>query len=346
MKTLSTMLFAALLAAAVLNAQPTATPNQAPQPIQNIVLPTVQFCPPNTTVLMFSDWNSRTVRELCDDGSIPARQRVVLSNASQVTQVIPVSSNSFYAYGGTGKLTFYVDYGQFGGVNISQWRIPGGGFVVGTDNYSVLFNSPWDDEAQQRISLYGSGYYYSDSNHPSAAPSSCGPAVRFKTLGDELCINPRQWAVLFAKSSLFGGPDYDHAQFLFGGEQPVNLAGFGDTVYLTLGNRYEGPENSVPGQLSTVSFGKLVAIRTTFEGKIDTQLVLGNLDIETDLSQQRLAVNGDTVYLIEGVTVKGRRGRQIVALDVKSKGKRVILSDNDGAFGEPPFLSGLAIKPM
>jgi hypothetical protein len=344
---------AVLLAAVVLASA------QTTQPINNTV-PSVSStqsnnldCAPGADLLRFSDWNSSTIREACLETTGKVRQRVIASVPS-VNQIVPVGRQSFYTYSNGGKLNL-ISLDFTGNVSDWQsWRIPGGGFMAPVQNQGAVQMGlvlPWEYE-RHSFWLFSAGNYYSEPT-TNIGPV-WGPSVSLFPSGNLIYLDCRSKQVWSVKNRIFGGLDYVHATPAIPADEaqayPVGLVSQGDTAYVLMGNQYvypdlpatQEPGFAVPAQVIP---GKILAVKMDGDRNPVLEEVLKGLDVDPDVSMQRLVVSNNALYVVVGAQRGRDRGTQIVKYDLAAKKATVFLAVDDSEFSSLPFLSGLSVAP-
>lgn len=254
-------------------------------------------CPATEDILYFSNWKDASVSKIC---AVPGFPVVPLFSGAPGVQKTIATFDAMYAFS-SGKVYVYRMYPD-GGIFLDSSRIFGGGFAHEVDeaNSNFTLQFPYEAEAY-KVFAYPGGYSYSQPANPlyHDIRGRCMPVVE---AGIESCLDPSRWLVWIPGVSPFGYNDWSHPISLFANQQPVNLATDGTDLFVTLGTKYEFPSTPTPGPVTPTSttFGKLARVHTR-SGNLNTEVLVDNVDIQSDLSQDRLAVSQKGVYFISTV---------------------------------------------
>ena len=252
-------------------------------------------CQPDEDHLYFSNWGNSAVNELCYSPKTGRIRTNVLFEAPGITRILPTSYGAVYAmsYNHAYKYSSDPYYGSY----LDSWRVmSGGAFAFNPDpewEQSLSFRFPWESESYKTWLFWDKRSF--NEPLPDNPRNQCLQIVTVQTY--EFCLNPSQWYVFQPlPTSPFDSPAdlYSRGKVLFAGRQPVNIVASGNTLYLTLGTKYE----YVQGQSQPrITLGQVIASRIGRDGTIQEE-ILDIKDIPADIFQDRLTATANGLYYV------------------------------------------------
>ncbi len=316
-------------------AQSTPQPPAVPAPPSTLAA--AQFCPDDT--LYFANWNFGMANKLCvTEGASPK----LLSSFYGVygaQKIFPLGPDSFYAvgFGKAYKLTADPNYGT----QYESWRVPGGGFVFNPNpnpwEQSLSFHFPSEYDGL-KVYFNWQGRTWNEPL-PFEDRFRCASVVQASS-GYEFCLSPAEGHIFQPLPKTPFDRPYSDGKVLLAGRQPVNMVAQGDSVYVTLGTRYDCPTTPSVGPVNcAVIPGKLIALRPQGAGVVEEVLVEG-IDVLNDAYQNRLAISSQGLYFITTMR-QGNAGVPVIGFySFRTRGTSLIIAGNEG-----DFFSALTVVP-
>lgn len=305
-----------------------------PQSLPTVSAAPILECGWDEDRVLYSNWGDSTINAICvNPKEGKTRSAILFSGAPGIQKILPLSGGDFYAIS-YAKAYKFVQNPWYGQRQVQSWRIFGGGFAFNADpiysnelgkwsETSLSFRFPWEKEGT-KFWLNGDGSLFS-SPLETDPRLGCILSAEFKFY--EYCLDPRTWTV-FRPEKTPVGTRWGFGTEFFSGRQPVNMVVGGDKLFVSLGTKYHG---------QSVELGRIVALG--YGGRVgDTiieETVIYNLDVVTNLSQDRLVAGQNGLYFISR---SSDRRDSLWFYSFKTGELTHILSGREGE-----MLSGLAV---